>query len=371
MRRAIKLSLLLLLACAALGGQELIYEKYPEGVDLWVLIPYNSLLFRQDADAVEYQLTLEIKNQATRQTWNFEQVIPVLKRDWLQNTALPVYFQAELDPGKHQALLRLKNLATGGKTDLKRTFSVGEAFTEIGQPYLLVLKEGISFIPSDLGKLPVPVENCGIRQKFSAAIDSVHITLRDSLLYILNPEREIRSDLTRFVNNDSAGNLAISFFEGNIRYNMAPFLFNQWFTYNARYSYKEQIQQLRYIANQNEWKSIRSVPEDMYQEVIDRFWQVHDPSPGTLRNEARESFYQRVITADERFTVHKRLKGWSSDRGRIYIKYGEPDEIYSEVHPIDLYPFIIWYYYGQNLEFVFSDTGGFGQFRLRNKDEEY
>jgi len=65
------------------------------------------------------------------------------------------------------------------------------------------------------------------------------------------------------------------------------------------------------------------------------------------------------------------LKGWKSDRGRIYIKYGEPDEVYNEVHPLDLKPYIVWVYYRPNLVFVFMDMGGYGQYELRNKDEEY
>ena len=36
-----------------------------------------------------------------------------------------------------------------------------------------------------------------------------------------------------------------------------------------------------------------------------------------------------------------------------------------------MYPYIVWIYYSRNLEFEFADTGGFGQYKLRNKDEEY
>lgn len=371
MRKAAELALALLLLSAVLPAQEVVFEHYAAGVDLWVLIPYNSLVFKADVTEARYQLAMELKNTKTRKTLSFDETFLVPRRDWLQDTAIPVFFSAAIGPGNYQANLRLRNLTQGAKIDLKRDFMVGDEFTEIGQPYFLLSKEGVTFQPASLQQLPVPVEQCVIRQKFSLAADSIHIAGIQAQQSFVAPRDSYLADLTAEANADSLAGLRISLYEGNIRYDMDPFLFSRWFYYNARYSYKDQIQQLRYIATQNEWKSLRAIPEEKMPEVIEKFWQVHDPSPGTLRNEAREAFYQRVIIADERFTIHKKLQGWKSDRGRIYIKYGEPDETYSEVHPLDLYPFIIWTYYSEKLEFIFADTGGFGQYRLRNKDEEY
>lgn len=371
MKKAFEILLLFLFLGSVLPAQEVIFERYPDGVDFWVMIPYNSLVFKKGVTESRYQLVMELKNTRTRKTLSFEESFVAPKRDWLQNTALPVCFSAAIESGNYQALLRLRNLSGGNKIDLKRNFVVGEDFTEIGQPWFLISKEGVTFQPGSLRPMPIPVQKCQIRQKFSLVADSVHITGIPDELGFIAPQGDYEADLTNLANDGSLDSLQISIFEGNIRYDMDPFLYSQWFAYNAHYDYKDQIQQLRYIASQNEWKSLREIPSEMYPEVIERFWQVHDPSPGTLRNEAREAFYQRVITADERYTIHKRLKGWKSDRGRIYIKYGEPDETYSEVHPLDLYPYIIWIYYSQRLEFTFTDTGGYGQYKLRNKDEEY
>ncbi|HPH60494.1 MAG TPA: GWxTD domain-containing protein [Candidatus Syntrophosphaera sp.] len=371
MVKAAELALLLLLLATLLPAQEIIFEHYGTGVDLWVLIPYNALVFKSGVTESNFQLVMELKNTKTKKTLGFDRAFVVPKRYWLQDTAIPVTFSAEIGPGNYQADLRLRNLTQGDKVDLRRNFTVGENYTEIGQPYFLLRKEGVTFQPAILHPLPVPLESCVLTQKFSLAADSVHIAgIADPRVFTY-PQGSYTADLTAPANADSLAGLRLSLYEGNIRYDMAPFLYSQWFYYNARYSYKDQIQQLRYIATQNEWKSLRAVPAENMPEVIDRFWQVHDPSPGTLRNEAREAFYQRVMTADERFTIHKKLQGWKSDRGRIYIKYGEPDETHSEVHPLDLYPYIIWTYYSQKLEFIFADTGGFGQYRLRNKDEEY
>ncbi len=59
---------------------------------------------------------------------------------------------------------------------------------------------------------------------------------------------------------------------------------------------------------------------------ISRFWAARDPDPLTPRNEAEDTFWERVGIADTFFT-DTTISGWRSDRGRIYILLGPPDEI--------------------------------------------
>ncbi|HOH82106.1 MAG TPA: GWxTD domain-containing protein [Candidatus Syntrophosphaera thermopropionivorans] len=371
MKKAAKLALLFILISSSLLAQEVIYEHYADGVDFWVLIPYNSLVFKHNTNSAVYNLSIEIKNKKTKDKFNYEETISVPRREWLQDTAIPIHFQAELAPGKYETLLRFKNLNLGNKTDLKRTFILDNKYTSIGQPFIFVFKEGIQFQPSDLTRLPSEVDSCILQQKFSVLPDSIQVFSSLHSQIFDYPRGKYQCDLTLWVNQDNMDFLKIVFFEDNVFYEMEPFYYSPWFYFNAIYSYEDQIQQIRYIANQNEWNKIRKASPEEYPEIIEQFWQNHDPSPGTPRNEFRESFYQRVRIADERFTVHKKLKGWKSDRGRIYIKYGEPDEVYSEVHPLDLKPYIVWVYYKPNRVFVFMDRGGYGQYELRNKDEEF
>ncbi len=371
MKKTIRLCLALLAFAAFLPAQELIVEHYPQGTDIWVLIPYNTLVFKKDMTEANYQLVMELKNNKTKKIHNFDHSFKVLRRDWLHDSSFPVMFSTQLEPGGYQACMRLRNLSQGDKSDYKRVFTLGMDYTEIGQPWLLAEKEGVLFQPSDLEKLPLPLDKCVLKQKLGLEADSIHVVGIDPIRSFLAPVHQYEAELTNQANAGELPQLGVSVYEGNIRYLMEPFLFSPWFSYNVRYSYKDQIQQLRYIANQNEYRSLRSIPENQMPDAIEKFWQTRDPSPGTLRNEAREAFYQRVITADESFTVHRRLKGWKSDRGRIYIKYGEPSEVLSESQPLGRHPYIIWFYYQQNLEFIFTDSGGFGLYQLRNKDEEY
>ena len=66
---------------------------------------------------------------------------------------------------------------------------------------------------------------------------------------------------------------------------------------------------------------------------LDRFWKERDPTPLSAQNEERDKFYQRVRYANEHYAIQGLVKGMLSDRGRVYIRYGEPDEIRQQVMP--------------------------------------
>ncbi len=59
---------------------------------------------------------------------------------------------------------------------------------------------------------------------------------------------------------------------------------------------------------------------------LEQYWSDRDPTPGTERNELRDEHYRRVQLANRRFPSIRK-KGMETDRGRIFIRYGEPDEI--------------------------------------------
>jgi len=140
---------------------------------------------------------------------------------------------------------------------------------------------------------------------------------------------------------------------------------------------------------------------------IERAWREADPSPETAENEAREEFRRRIEVANERFTIY--APGMFTDRGRVYIRYGEPDDLKIERLPVadktlgyalgnsipqqskdaltksgsgiaDMRPYEIWTYdsrghqanprYGLNeltsgMKFVFVDDQGYGEYTLR------
>ena len=65
---------------------------------------------------------------------------------------------------------------------------------------------------------------------------------------------------------------------------------------------------------------------------VERLWREADPTPETGNNERRDEFRRRVDYANAHYTIFER--GMFSDRGRVYIRYGDPDDIKIERMPV-------------------------------------
>lgn len=125
---------------------------------------------------------------------------------------------------------------------------------------------------------------------------------------------------------------------------------------------EQSLELLRIIATKEEIERIEELPEGERIAGWNAFWEKKDPTPGTEQNEFRDVFFERVRYANERFGVLE--PGWKSDRGRVYIRYGPPDEIQSRPSTIDGLAFEVWNYLATGRRFVFVDYDGFGRFEL-------
>ncbi|UCF78766.1 MAG: GWxTD domain-containing protein, partial [Candidatus Eiseniibacteriota bacterium] len=78
-------------------------------------------------------------------------------------------------------------------------------------------------------------------------------------------------------------------------------------------------------------EEFRALPSGERESYLEEFWREHDPTTGTARNEIKEEFYRRVAYANARFSFLQ--KGILTDRGRVYVRYGEPDLVEQQVIP--------------------------------------
>lgn len=111
-------------------------------------------------------------------------------------------------------------------------------------------------------------------------------------------------------------------------------------------------------------------------QFLNRFWDSldADPSmgdPATPENEAKTVFEQRVAYADQFFTSSQRL-GRDTDRGRIYILFGDPTERIDRPYEATLGPYVIWNYSNQGQTFAFGDFRRDGDYKLiYSTDQRY
>ena len=96
-------------------------------------------------------------------------------------------------------------------------------------------------------------------------------------------------------------------------------------------SYKKWLNEdVRWIITPEEMSAFKQLSNDEERDqFIEQFWLRRDPTPDTVENEYKEEHYRRIAYANEHFAAGK--AGWRTDRGRIYIVFGPPDEI--EAHP--------------------------------------
>jgi GWxTD domain-containing protein len=142
-----------------------------------------------------------------------------------------------------------------------------------------------------------------------------------------------------------------------------------------------------YIITPEEKSAFKQLSNDEERDqFIEQFWLRRDPTPDTEENEYKEEHYRRIAYANEHFAAG--LPGWKTDRGRIYIMWGPPDQITS--HPsggtydrpeaegggtTSTYPFEDWRYrylegVGQEVELEFVDTCMCGDFHLTSDPNE-
>jgi len=111
---------------------------------------------------------------------------------------------------------------------------------------------------------------------------------------------------------------------------------------------KEYVRCLRPISTSLEKsfvdKNIKTADIQTLQRFFLNFWlQRNETNP----EESWIAYYKQVIKVNANFGTRIR-KGYESDRGRVYLMYGEPNTITSVPHESAAYPYEIWHYYTLN-----------------------
>lgn len=122
----------------------------------------------------------------------------------------------------------------------------------------------------------------------------------------------------------------------------------------------------KYIASRPEEKVFKNLEnEEAMRKFLTQFWNTRDQQAHLSFGVSRQRYMRLVEFANENFTSLGR-KGWQTDRGRVILLYGEPDEYERYPSSMDRLPYQIWRYH--NLEggafFVFADLNGFGEYQL-------
>jgi GWxTD domain-containing protein len=155
-----------------------------------------------------------------------------------------------------------------------------------------------------------------------------------------------------------------------------------------RSTYRKWLDQdVRWIITPEEREAFLNLSNDEERDkFIEAFWARRNPDPESPVNTFKEEHYRRMAYANEHFSSSR--PGYLTDRGRIYIMYGPPDEL--QAHDAggmynrsitegggttSTYPFEDWWYrhidgVGNNVKIEFVDQCGCGDFQITMNPED-
>ncbi len=162
----------------------------------------------------------------------------------------------------------------------------------------------------------------------------------------------------------------------------APRSPHRWLDPTVKEEYKKWLREdVAWIITDEERADFKSLLSDKQRdEFVIAFWERRNPTPGAPENKFKEEHYQRIAYTNQHFASGS--AGWKTDRGRIYIVYGPPDEI--KRHPSSAgpgtpqhpntpanarYPYEVWHYRNmkgirRDVSVEFVDICECGDYRL-------
>lgn len=136
------------------------------------------------------------------------------------------------------------------------------------------------------------------------------------------------------------------------------------------------------LITDTERATYEALPPDAKRRYLTEFFQRQNPNPGSAGNLFLEDYLSRIATIraryDETVGTEERMP-WYTDRGRIYLKYGEPQDRVVNYSPSDLGtpssvigsggyagepPYEIWQYQTTSFVYLFIQDDRFNHWRL-------
>lgn len=130
----------------------------------------------------------------------------------------------------------------------------------------------------------------------------------------------------------------------------------------------------------------RLTTDDEREKFIEQFWDRRNPNPLSSENSFKSEHYRRIAYANDHFASGR--PGWKTDRGRIYILFGKPDEVKTSPTgdrisrdikdgggSTTTCPYETWFYrhldgIGDGIEIEFVDSGLSGEYRMAISPDE-
>ncbi len=314
------------------AAEELVVSSFRE-----VSRPGESVIFQEIVDVPpgDYSLSVVIRDEATQRTGEqrTDISVPAFTAGAL-SSPIPV-----IDVAPRTTLDSVPRLTTSprgtvifGRDSVIRVYV--EQYATLGEPVqLLVLNESRHRIWSDSAYLPV-------RDSISSGVIDVPVSrigIGAASIAVTRPGSADTTDTGVFV--AFGEDLPVATFGDMLNF-------------------------LRYFAAPSRLDRMRSVPDDQRAEAWATFVRETDERPETPAHEELQAYFDRLVVANGRYR-EEAGPGWMSDRGRVYITLGDPDDVLEPMgNDFRSVRQMVWEYRSLNAQILFIDRTGTGLWRM-------
>jgi GWxTD domain-containing protein len=130
-------------------------------------------------------------------------------------------------------------------------------------------------------------------------------------------------------------------------------------------TFTQMLDYLRYYVSAQRLQAMRDAPAEARASLWAAFLRDTDPVPQTPAHEGLRDYFTRIAQANTRFREEGQA-GWLTDRGRVVVALGQPDQIYEPTMSNigERGRTLVWEYREHRLQVVFIDQTGFGRWRM-------
>lgn len=364
----LSLTLLFLLISQLLFSADLTTERVGETSLLTLRIDRG--VFNSKDGEVAYRAIFEVLNSKGKIVFLEKEDILFAEDEVSKSSKVVIFFETELEPGAYTGYLKINSSLRNDRNEEKIEFVIDKnrLFSEL---YLFrkLNETNIEVVTWEDIDDYSDVYLYQLYEESPARLSLVSENEAERKVTDIAPTNKLYQPLDKDYFVPAYKNNYIEFYLHNLFYQSELKLATYLNSFQKKYSWEDQLEQIRYIVNNKTWREINRGKLSDSEKVL-RFWASQNPA-NSSNNELQNIFYNRVLQADQRFSVHKYKQGWKTDRGRIFIKFGEPDEISVDNLPVGRYPAQKWHYYQLNKTFYFYDRTGIEDYKLYNKEEEY
>lgn len=193
-------------------------------------------------------------------------------------------------------------------------------------------------------------------KRISPAFDFVVINYFNTLGF---KDGKYRVDLNLIYSDTNIIKKSINFFKSSTMFE------SQQVKYHLSDEQLKYYSLIDYIATTSELSQFKSLKEKKARHnFLINFWEKRDPDKTNQKLEALDDFIKKVKYVNRTFSSGGE-EGYKSARGRIYLKYGPPDETLLIPMSKENKNYDSWIYYSRGgMQFIFVDIKGFGKYEL-------